>query len=93
MRNDERYGKGKSWTVFIMEDGVLTCLVMADAIAYKEDTTVTVTCYQGTRPADNAKFLQELSESILRVERGEIKPNWVADGDKVSEPGDEDFPF
>jgi len=93
MKNRERYGKGKSWDVRIHEDGVYCVAVQIDAPAYKEEHSITVTEFQEIDRGELGKFLVELGNSLSRLAKGEIKPDFIVTEEGLLEPGDEDWPF
>lgn len=93
MRNDERYGKGKSWSLIIVEDGILMFQMDVQAYSYKDHLEITTTSYEDTDEKQVPELLHHLAESLERVHSGEIIPEWIAYGDDVRERGDADWPF
>lgn len=93
MKNRERYGKGKSWTLRIHEDGTQVVHIEVDAYAWKDDLTVITTAFQTFDLHHLSRLLLELGEFYRAVAAGEVEPQYmVIDGEPV-EPDDADWPF
>lgn len=93
MRNDERYGKGKSWDIKVYEDGELAVRMSIDAYAWKDHLEITIEHVADTSPFDIGEFLSEVAGSLKRLASGEIKPEWTAINNQLLDGNDPEPPW
>lgn len=82
-----------SYVVAVVEDGDWVATLEVQKMAYEEHAHVTLECHPDVSMAALVSFFAEMAESLTRLNRGDILPEFVDWGGSIWEAGDEGLPF